>query len=185
MILTYWVDIHFSYFANRPVIKPSKPSRGSAWAWLSGLHAQFGLLGGPSWPLKLGSVQLNRTEQRGCLCLTEHARRSHIPGFWLANHACSTYKACRNVSWSAFVCDILSKLSKFRPSAQLGSVACMLGSACSVVHPGHSGPAQFRWAAQSAAWAQFAPPSWAAWPGTLSVITALGTAHFYWIYDNR
>src|SRR4051812_47298754 len=76
----------------RPVIKPSKPSRPSARARLGGLHARFGLLGGPSWPLGLGSVRpsspigclrsarLNRTEQRGCLRSAEHARRSRIPG---------------------------------------------------------------------------------------------------------
>src|SRR2546423_884154 len=72
----------------RPVIKPSKPSRGSAQAWLGSLHARFGLLGGPSWLLRLGSVwlsspiscsssaQSNRTEQRGCLCSAKHAQRS-------------------------------------------------------------------------------------------------------------
>src|SRR5437868_3084434 len=37
----------------RPIIKPSKPSRPSARARLGGLHARFGLLGGPFWPLGL------------------------------------------------------------------------------------------------------------------------------------
>ena len=41
----------------RPVIKLSKLSGGSARAQLSGLHARFGLLGGPSWPLGLGLVR--------------------------------------------------------------------------------------------------------------------------------
>src|SRR2546423_9966729 len=40
----------------RPVIKLSKLSGGSARAQLGGLHARFGLLGGPSWPLRLSSV---------------------------------------------------------------------------------------------------------------------------------
>src|SRR2546423_2475414 len=41
---------------SRPVIKLSKPSRPSAQAWLGGLHARFGLLGGPFWPLGHSSL---------------------------------------------------------------------------------------------------------------------------------
>src|SRR5438270_6401587 len=47
----------------RPGIKPSKPSRGSARARLSGLHAWFGLLGG----VYLCVTPSNRIEWRVCL----------------------------------------------------------------------------------------------------------------------
>ena len=50
---------------SRSGIKPSKPSRPSARARLGGLHARFGLLGGPFWPLGLGSVR--PSSRLGCL----------------------------------------------------------------------------------------------------------------------
>ena len=71
---------------TRPGIKLSKPSGPSAQAQLSLIGAWFSLLGGTSLLLALGLVQLsiwhwrsslvqlNRTEQRGCLRLAEHAR---------------------------------------------------------------------------------------------------------------
>src|SRR5436309_1254458 len=64
-------------------------------------------------------------------------------------HLCVTHRA------SEQALSKLSKLSKFRPSARLGSVACMLGSACLVAHSGRSGSARFGRAADWAAWARF------------------------------
>ena len=82
-------------------------------------------------------------------------------------HLCVTHRASEQAPSKP------SKLSKFRPSTRLGSVACMLGSACSVAHSGRSGSAQFGRAADWAAWARFAPPSRAARPSMLGLITAL------------
>ena len=65
--------------AARPGIKPSKPSGGSARARLGGLHAQFGLLGGVTLSLGLGSAELNRAARllalggvRAAECATAH-----------------------------------------------------------------------------------------------------------------
>ena len=52
-------------------------------------------------------------------------------------HLCVTHRASEQAPSKP------SKPSKFRPSAWLGSVACMLGSACSVAHSGRLGSAQF------------------------------------------
>src|SRR2546423_6197541 len=64
---------------GRPGIKPSKPSGGSARARLGGLHAQFGLLGGVTLSLGLGSAELNRAARlralggvRAAECATAH-----------------------------------------------------------------------------------------------------------------
>ena len=48
-------------------------------------------------------------------------------------HLCVTHRASEQAPSKP------SKPSKFRPSAWLGSVACMLSSACSVAHSGRSG----------------------------------------------
>src|SRR5256714_8800345 len=84
---------------DRPGIKPSKPSRPSARARLGGLHARFGLLGGVTLSLGLGSVRLsspigcsgsarpNRTGQPGRLGPADFRpgwELPRIPGFWLA-----------------------------------------------------------------------------------------------------
>src|SRR2546423_1731333 len=70
----------------RPGIKPSKLSGGSARARLGGLHAQFGLLGGMTLSLGLGSVR--PSSPLGCsgsVCATklsrsaEHARFDSRP----------------------------------------------------------------------------------------------------------
>jgi len=44
----------------RPVIKPSNPSGPFARARLGGVHARFGLLGGASLSVALGSVRPSR-----------------------------------------------------------------------------------------------------------------------------
>src|SRR5436853_5964590 len=64
-------------------------------------------------------------------------------------HLCATYQASEQAPSKP------SKLSKFRPSAWLGLVACMLGLACSVAHSGRLGLARFGRAADWAAWARF------------------------------
>src|SRR5438874_1620813 len=59
-------------YGGRAVIKPSKPSGGSARARLSGLHARFGLLGGMTLLLRLGSVQPSSPIScSGSVCTTE------------------------------------------------------------------------------------------------------------------
>ena len=73
---------------HRPIIKLSKQSEGSAWAWLGGLHAwfrlaqwhilvaQFGSVRPSSLISCSGSAGPNRTKWRDCLHLAERTRHS-------------------------------------------------------------------------------------------------------------
>ena len=119
----------------------------------------------------------------GCRAVLPLPARALLASDWLIMHV--AHIKCAEMCPGAHLCvthraseqalSKLSKLSKFRPSARLGSVACMLSSACSVAHSGRSGSARFGQAADWAAWARFVPPSRAARPSTLSLITALCT----------